>query len=179
MFSTGDARTLRTRNGQWEIETGGGRLVVAEQAVVALGPWADLVYRPLGYRVPRGWKRGYHMTYASPAAVPLRLPLVDVENGFALTAMIDGIRLGTGVEFGSRDSAQTPVQLTHIEPIARRLFPLGERLTVPWMGSRPFIADMIPVIGRARRHEGGCGLHLAMATTASPMDLLPGGWSRK
>ena len=152
-FLAGDARTLRARSGRWEIETASGR-IATEHAVIALGPWADVVFGPLGYRVPLGWKRGYHMTYAPPAGKPLRLPLVDVENGYALTAMMDGIRLGTGVEFGSRDGAQTPVQLTRVEPIARRMFPIGERLTAPWMGSRPFIADMIPVIGPAGRHKG-------------------------
>jgi D-amino-acid dehydrogenase len=45
------------------------------------------------------------------------------------------------------------VQLERAEPIARRLFPLGERLdSEPWMGSRPCTPDMLPVIGPAPRH---------------------------
>ena len=66
-----------------------------------------------------------------------------------------GIRLTTGVEFALRDAIRTPVQLGRAEPIARDLFPLGERLDVdPWMGARPCTPDTLPVIGRAPRHAG-------------------------
>ena len=65
-----------------------------------------------------------------------------------------GIRLTTGAEFALRDGMKTPVQLNRAEPIARELFPLAERLDAdPWMGSRPCTPDMMPVIGRAPRHE--------------------------
>ena len=29
--------------------------------MVALGPWSDLVFRPLGYSIPLNVKRGYHL----------------------------------------------------------------------------------------------------------------------
>ena len=35
--------------------------------MVALGAWADVVTGPLGYRLPLGVKRGYHMHYSRPA----------------------------------------------------------------------------------------------------------------
>jgi D-amino-acid dehydrogenase len=39
--------------------------------------------------------------------------------------------------------------------MARDLFPLGERLDPkPWMGARPCLPDMLPVIGPAPRHKG-------------------------
>jgi D-amino-acid dehydrogenase len=47
------------------------------------------------------------------------------------------------------------VQLQRAEPIAKTLFPLGERLDPePWMGVRPCTPDMLPVIGQAPRHKG-------------------------
>ena len=68
--------------------------------------------------------------------------------------MARGIRLTTGVEFAQRDAIRTPVQLGRVEPIARKLFPLGERVDEePWMGARPCTPDMLPVIGRAPRHR--------------------------
>ena len=39
--------------------------VVAREVVVALGPWSDLVFRPLGYSIPLGVKRGYHLHLAA------------------------------------------------------------------------------------------------------------------
>ena len=35
------------------------------------------------------------------------------------------------------------------------LFPLAERLEPePWMGRRPCLPDMVPVIGKGERHQG-------------------------
>ena len=39
--------------------------------------------------------------------------------------------------------------------LARELFPLGERLEpATWLGRRPCLPDMVPVIGRGERHPG-------------------------
>ena len=69
--------------------------------------------------------------------------------------MVKGIRLTTGAEFALRDAPPTPVQLDRVEPLAREIFPLGERVEAePWLGRRPCLPDMLPVIGRRRGHEG-------------------------
>ena len=129
--------------------------IEAREAVVALGPWSDDVFRPLGYDIPLAVKRGYHMHYAARGNATLGHSLHDGDGGFALVPMSKGIRLTTGVEFADRDAAPTPVQLTRAEPFARDLFPLAERLDEkPWMGRRPCLPDMVPVIGRAERHKG-------------------------
>ena len=40
-------------------------------------------------------------------------------------------------------------------PLARELFPLAERLEPePWIGRRPCLPDMVPVIGKGGRHQG-------------------------
>jgi D-amino-acid dehydrogenase len=122
---------------------------------VALGPWADVVTRRLGYDLPLAVKRGYHMHYRAAGRAVLHHPLLDAERGYFLAPMRRGIRLTTGAEFALRDAIRTPVQLGRAEPIARELFPLAERLdTEPWMGSRPCTPDMMPIIGPAPRHRG-------------------------
>jgi D-amino-acid dehydrogenase len=121
--------------------------------VIALGPWAEVLTRALGYDLPLAVKRGYHMHYRPAGEAKLHHPLLDTERGYFLAPMRRGIRLTTGAEFALRDAMKTPVQLARAEPIARNLFPLAERLdTDPWMGSRPCTPDMLPVIGRAPRH---------------------------
>jgi D-amino-acid dehydrogenase len=101
-----------------------------------------------------GVKRGYHMHFDSSTA-SLSHVVVDVDNGYALAPMKKGIRLTTGAEFARRDAPSTPVQLETLEPIARRLLPIGARLEAsPWLGARPCTADMLPVIGPAPRHPG-------------------------
>lgn len=150
-FFIGDADTFREG---WQVDTEAGT-VTAATAVVALGPWSDRVSSRLGYRVPLAVKRGYHMHYAPQQNARLNHPVLDVENGYLLAPMARGIRLTTGAEIARRDAAKTPTQLAAVEPIARTLFPLGERLDAePWMGGRPCTPDMMPVIGPAKRHAG-------------------------
>ncbi|MBI3275990.1 MAG: FAD-binding oxidoreductase [Methylocystis sp.] len=154
-FITGDARSLQqTLDGRWSVATHDGQLFVPD-LVVALGPWSDAVFRPLGYRIPLAVKRGYHMHYAAASDATLGRPVLDADNGYVLAPMTRGVRLTTGAEFARRDAPPTPAQIERAEPIARALFPLGERLDAkPWMGCRPCLPDMLPVVGKAPRHAG-------------------------
>jgi D-amino-acid dehydrogenase len=146
----GDASTLQP---QWRVETEAGPLD-AHAAVVALGPWSDVMAARLGYPLPLGTKRGYHMHYATRDGAKLNQPVLDTEIGYMITPMARGIRLTTGAELANCDAPATPVQLDEIEPIARETFPLGDRLDAsPWLGRRPCTPDMMPVIGPAKRHK--------------------------
>jgi D-amino-acid dehydrogenase len=148
----GNAASLAASGGQWQVRTGDGDLV-ARDAVIALGPWADTLTRALGYDLPLAVKRGYHMHYRAAGHAKLNHPVLDHERGYFLAPMQRGIRLTTGAEFARRDAIKTPVQLGRAEPIARDLFPLAERLdTEAWMGARPCTPDMLPILGRAPRH---------------------------
>ncbi|KVN02078.1 NAD(P)/FAD-dependent oxidoreductase [Burkholderia stagnalis] len=151
---TGDALTLAHDPGHgWRVDTAEGPLD-AHAAVVALGPWSDLLCERLGYRLPLAVKRGYHMHYAAQPGARLNRPVLDADSGFLVAPMTRGIRLTTGAELGLRDTPATPAQLAAVEPVARRLFPLGARVDgVPWLGRRPCTPDMLPVIGAAPRHR--------------------------
>jgi D-amino-acid dehydrogenase len=153
-FFVGDARTLEQVAGGWRV-AGAGGAAVAREAVVALGPWSDLVFGPLGYSIPLSVKRGYHLHLAPRGNAVLNHPLLDSDLGYMLAPMNRGIRLTTGVEFARRDAPPTPIQLGRALPRARALFPLGDAVDVkPWMGARPCLPDMLPVIGKAPRHAG-------------------------
>ena len=153
-FCTGDARRLAAQLSGWSVATEKGP-IEAREAVVALGPWSDDVFRPLGYDIPLAVKRGYHMHYGTQGNATLSHPVRDADGGFALAPMTKGIRLTTGVEFADRDATPSPVQLARDEPLARELFPLAERLEPePWIGRRPCLPDMVPVIGKGGRHQG-------------------------
>lgn len=153
-FVKGDALTLRQAGHLWEVDAGTGTLS-ASQAVVALGPWSDGIFRPLGYDIPLFVKRGYHMHYTARGNATLSRTVIDADTGFALAAMTKGIRLTTGAEFADRDAPATPIQLDRCEPKARELFPLDRRAEPePWLGRRPCLPDMRPVIGEAPLHKG-------------------------
>ena len=153
-FASGDARSLSESGRRWSVQTEDGPLSAAE-IVVALGPWSSDVFRNLGYRFPMAIKRGYHLHYKAAGNAALNHPVLDRVSGFVLAPMSRGIRLTTGAEFASRDAPPTPVQIGRDEPLARSIFPLGERVEdQPWVGNRPCFPDMRPIIGKAPRHDG-------------------------
>jgi D-lysine oxidase len=145
----GDARTLRRSGSKWQVGTEQG-LLDADAAVISLGPWAPDLLKPLGIALPLAVKRGYHRHFRGRGNAGLNRPVVDVEVGYCVAPMEQGLRLTTGAEFADRDAAPTPVQLQRLMPTANALFPLGEPVeATPWLGSRPCFADSRPVVGRA------------------------------
>ena len=152
-FVQGNAASLQSDAEGWRVRTVEAP-VVARSAVIALGPWSDVLTQALGYDLPLAVKRGYHMHYRAAGEARLNHPILDTERGYFLAPMRQGVRLTTGAEFALRDAIKTPVQLGRAEPIARDLFPLAQRLdTEPWMGARPCTPDMLPIIGKAPRHD--------------------------
>ena len=150
----GDARTLDASGDAFSVATVQGQLV-AREAIVALGAWSNDIFRPLGYRFPLGVKRGYHMHYGAQGGAVLTRPVNDAEFGYVLAPMTRGIRLTTGAEFARRDDLPSSAHLDRLEPLARALFPLAERKDpAPWLGQRPCLPDMLPIIGPADRHKG-------------------------
>jgi len=153
-FLVADAATLEEFGGGWRLR-GPRDTAVAREAVVALGPWSDQVFAPLGYKIPLAVKRGYHLHLKARGNAVLNHPVLDTDQGFVLAPMTRGIRLISGVEFARRDAPPTPVQIERALPLAHKLFPLGEPVeATPWKGSRPCLPDMLPVIGKAPRHAG-------------------------
>ena len=150
---TGDATTVRAEGDAWTVQTTAGR-ISAKEVVVALGPWSDTVFAPLGYRIPLRAKRGYHMHY-QPERQILSMPVVDTEKGYVIAPMQGRLRLTTGVEIAKRGAPPTGIQLERAERFATPVFGLGARIDpAPWLGMRPCTPDMRPVIGPATRHRG-------------------------
>jgi D-amino-acid dehydrogenase len=150
----GEASTLQEAEGGWQVQTAED-VALAPAAVIALGPWADDIFRRLGYRFPFGVKRGYHRHFRAEGNATLDRPVLDAERGYVLTPMTGGIRLTTGAEFAQRDAPPTPVQLARSLPAAREIFPLGSPADgETWLGRRPCLPDMLPLVGPAPRHRG-------------------------
>jgi len=156
-FAHGDAMTLARRGAGWRVTTAAGPVEAAE-VVVALGAHAAALTQRFGYAPPLFGKRGYHKHYGLNGNAVLHHPVIDAPAGFALMPMRAGVRLTTGIEFAALDAAPTPVQLARAEPVARAMLPLGEaREAEPWMGVRPCLPDMLPVIGPLPGMPGAWG----------------------
>lgn len=153
-FIHGDARTLRQIGSDWQVDSRQGP-ISAPEVVIALGPQSAELFKPLGYRIPLEIKRGYHMHYRARDGAELKHSICDAQGGYVLAPMAMGIRLTTGIEFAASSDAANQIQLQRCEALARKVFPLGERIDAePWLGRRPCLPDMRPVIGPAARHKG-------------------------
>jgi D-amino-acid dehydrogenase len=99
------------------------------------------------------------MHYRPEGNATLNRPVIDAERGYCLAPMTKGMRLTTGAEFAMRDAPASPIQLGRAEGAAREIFPLGDAIDPePWLGRRPCLPDMVPVIGPT---PGKPGLWLA------------------
>jgi len=132
--------------------TGGG--ISARHVVVALGPWSADLLRPLGYRVPLAFERGYHQEFKPNPARSLQRPIHDAEGSFLMSPMEQGIRITSGVELTARDAPSSFAQLDQVVPAARGVVEFGEAVGDPWRGARPTLPDSLPMIGPAPRHSG-------------------------
>lgn len=153
-FLTADAQRLEATVDGWQVQSVTGP-IEAREAVLALGIWSRDVLAGLGVRVPLQAKRGYHMHYGSQGTASLNRPVLDADNGYVLAPMRKGVRLTTGAEFARNSAPPSPVQLGLVEPHARRLYPLAERIDErAWMGQRPCLPDMLPMVGEIPGHKG-------------------------
>jgi D-amino-acid dehydrogenase len=128
--------------------------ISARHVVVALGPWSPDLLRPLGYRVPMAFERGYHREFKPNPARTLQRPIHDAEGSFLMTPMEQGIRVTSGVELIARDAPSSFAQLDAVVPAARSVVEFGEAVGEPWRGARPTLPDSLPMIGPAPRHSG-------------------------
>ncbi|MBX9645829.1 MAG: FAD-binding oxidoreductase, partial [Xanthobacteraceae bacterium] len=116
-YLVGDARTLEQSGGRWRMATLEGS-ITAREVVVAMGPWSDQVFGPLGYSIPLQVKRGYHLHLNPRGNAVLHHPVLDSDLGYLLAPLNRGIRMNTGVEFARRDAPPTPVQVERALPRA-------------------------------------------------------------
>src|SRR5271154_2307741 len=153
-FETGDALSLEPAGAGWMVTTESGRLA-ASDVVIALRPWSNELARLFVLPLPFFVKRGYHMHYEAKGNAGLTRPVLDLERGYLVTPMTRGLRLTTGAEFGRRDDPPSPAHLDRVGPVGREMFPLAARRGAePWLGRRPCLPDMLPVIGPAPRLKG-------------------------
>jgi D-amino-acid dehydrogenase len=137
----------------WRVALADGA-ISARHVVVALGPWSADLLRPLGYRVPLAYERGYHREFKPNPARSLQRPIHDAEGSFLMTPMENGIRVTSGVELTARDAPSSFAQLDQVVPLARGVVEFGDAVGEPWRGARPTLPDSLPMIGPAPRHAG-------------------------
>ncbi len=145
------ARRLTPTATGWRVD-GDGQQLGAEHLVVALGPWSPALLKQLGYRVPMVMKRGYHGHYDMHGQ--LSRPYLLADHGVVLSSMTRGLRITTGAHLTRTSAPRNLAQLTHGVAMTSSLLTLdGAVPDSQWHGVRPCLPRMLPMVGRAPRHD--------------------------
>ncbi len=148
-----ELKQLEWRDDQWQITCENSQSQ-SQSVVVSLGAWSKVVLEQLGYKVPMVVERGYHMHYQINQGAQLSRPVYDVDGGYVMSPMQKGLRVTTGVEWGSENTDPTPVQLKQVQPFVKQAIDIATELDPePWLGRRPCTPDSLPVIGAAHKHQ--------------------------
>ncbi len=162
--------------------TGGFRLLTDGEAlragrlVLAAGAWSGPLARDLGAPVPLDTERGYHVTLPGRSG-GLTLPVESFERKVIMTPMSCGLRMTGMVEFGGLALAPNPARWRRLEGDLRELLPGTDLAGASrWMGFRPSLPDMLPVIGRAPRRPNAIlafgHQHLGLTLSAVTADCV-------
>ncbi|MER9076727.1 FAD-binding oxidoreductase [Mesorhizobium sp. M0904] len=142
------------KNGTWRVESQND-IIHSNNVVISVGPWSKMLLKPLGYSLPLGFKRGYHLHFQPECGARLSRPVKDDAYGFVISPMHQGIRLSVGVELDHFDAPASDRLVRRVLPRARELFPIAEPVeSSPWLGRRPTFPDQLPMIGAAPNHRG-------------------------
>ena len=146
---------LDQASGKWRVSCENDLRFDGDEIVLAAGAWSAEIASWLGYDIPMAWERGYHLHINSGAGPQIRQPVYDVEGGFVVAPMRQGMRVTSGVEIADRDAAPNYRQITQSVAAARKIMALADPVEqTPWMGRRPTLLDSLPMIGAAPRHAG-------------------------
>ena len=158
-------------------------LAQARHVVLAAGPWSGRLAAQLGDTVSLIGERGYNTTLPKSAFPTLDKPLFFTSEGFVMTPLADGVRVGGASEIASLESPANFERSRAMLRKARALVPgLQDCEGVEWMGMRPTTPDTLPVVGYSRRSprvvyafgHGHLGLTMASSTAELVTDLVCG-----
>ncbi|WP_417693749.1 NAD(P)/FAD-dependent oxidoreductase [Roseibium sp.] len=173
IYLNGDAGRLEQRRSRWILATPRTELR-APQVVVALGQATAAFAARFEEPFPVALGRGYGRHFRPGSGVTLSRPVTDMDHGFTLTPMEQGIRLTTGIEIVGEDAPANPQILHRARKRASDVFPLGQDLPLAGlMGSRDCLPDSLPVVGPSSKHRGlwynfgYCGAGMALGPVCS------------
>lgn len=146
---------LARGNDGWQVRGDQDSSFHSDDVVLAAGAWSAEIACWLGYDIPMAWERGYHLHFEAGDQPVVTRPILDVEGGFVVAPMRQGLRVTSGVELTDRDAPPNFGQITLSVALAGEAVKLGKRIEdTPWMGRRPTLVDSLPMIGAAPRHDG-------------------------
>lgn len=128
-------------------------LITADAYVVALGPQAPFLLRPLGLALPVYPLKGYSITARiDDAARAPRAALMDEYNKVMISRLGDRVRAAGMAELKGYGTAVDPARVAFLQSVVREWFPEGIDLdhAQAWAGLRPMTPDGPAILGKTR-----------------------------
>ncbi len=181
-FVKGEVAVIRGQEGGAGVVTKDGAGYSGDVALVCAGAWSHRLAKQLGDIIPLETERGYNTTLPKNAADVKRM-LIFSSEGFVLTPLENGIRIGGAVEFAGLENPPNYKRADAMLTKAKRYLPdLNISGGTQWMGFRPSLPDTLPAIGRSKLSphvlyafgHGHLGLTQSAATARLVMDLALG-----
>ena len=152
-FINNPCTELKFNDGQWTVYSN-DNIYNFEDVIISTGPWSKKLLSNLGYDIPLAWERGYHHHFRTKKDIDISPAIHDVDGGFVYSCNKNDIRVTSGVELNFRGADLNEEQINEVVQKLKTILPLKNKLTkVPWLGSRPTIADSLPMIGKAPKHK--------------------------
>ena len=146
-------KDIKYINGNWTVILDKNKKIF-DEVVICTGPWSKDFLSNLGYKIPLAWERGYHHHFSTKKDIDLSPAIHDVDGGFVYSCNKNEIRVTSGVELNFREAVSNEEQINEVVQKLKIILPLKNKLTkTPWLGSRPTIADSLPMIGKAPKHK--------------------------
>ena len=146
-------KDIKFINGNWTVFLNKNKKIF-DEVVICTGPWSKDFLSNLGYKIPLAWERGYHHYFTTKKDIDISPAIHDVDGGFVFSCNKNKVRITSGVELNFREAASNDEQINDVVKKLKTILPLKNKLTkTPWLGSRPTIADSLPMIGKAPKHK--------------------------
>ena len=123
-----------------------------EKSVIACGAFSKKLTDQLGEDIPLDTERGYHVHFKGMDHL-LSRAVINLDRGFGLTPMNQGMRAVGTVELGGLNNPPSKKRIDYIIRCAKELLPTLDKHEDEWMGFRPTLPDFLPVIGPSQKNK--------------------------
>jgi glycine/D-amino acid oxidase-like deaminating enzyme len=123
-----------------------------EKSVIACGAFSKKLTDQLGEKIPLDTERGYHVHFKGMDHL-LSRAVINLDRGFGLTPMNQGMRAVGTVELGGLNNPLSKKRIDYIIRCAKELLPTLDKHEDEWLGFRPTLPDFLPVIGPSQKNK--------------------------
>ena len=123
-----------------------------EKSVIACGAFSKKLTDQLGENIPLDTERGYHVHFKGMDHL-LSRAVINLDRGFGLTPMDQGMRAVGTVELGGLNNPPSKKRIDYIIRCAKELLPELGNHEDEWLGFRPTLPDFLPVIGPSQKNK--------------------------